>query len=120
MFCGKIYHEQGLVWYEGTAPDGNILSHDLTDALKNAGIATAEWNETGNVAWGPVRPERGIVVRTQKDDPQARSLADGLECAGIPVHFEIDPLGAAKNPLLAGYLPVGQIDVVVGIRDKTW
>ncbi len=57
--------------------------------------------------------------RIQKDDPQARIVADGLECAGIPVHFEIDPLGVAKNPLEAGYLPVGQIDVVVGIRDKT-
>ena len=57
--------------------------------------------------------------RIQKDDPQARIVADGLECAGIPVHFKIDPLGVAKNPLEAGYLPVGQIDVVVGIRDKT-
>jgi hypothetical protein len=119
-FVGRSITNKVWVWYEGTAPDGNVLSRDLTGALKNAGIATAEWNDSGNPAPGPVRPERGIVVRTQRDDPQARSVADGLECAGIPVHFEIDPLGAAKNPLQAGYLPVGQIAVVVGIRDKTW
>jgi hypothetical protein len=119
-FAGKSVTDNVWVWFEPTAPDGHALSRDLTDALKDAGMATAKWNDSGNPPEGAVRPERGIVVRTQKDDPQAHTVADGLECAGIPVHFEIDPLGAATNPLQAGYLPVGQIDVVIGIRDKTW